>query len=739
MTALLTRRDFAKAAGALVVAFSIAPRFALAQATAQLPGSLDKNRRLDAWIRIDPEGTVTVFTGKVELGQGAVTALAQIAAEELDVAFSRIRMVSGDTARTPNEGFTSGSQSMEFGGTALKHAAAEARSILLDLAARRLDSASEGLTVSDGTISGPGGATLTYWSLSPEAALRREVTATAPTKSPDRCTIIGRSIPRLDIPAKLTGGAAYVQDMRLPGMVFGRVVRPPAYDAELAEVDLEPINRMPGVVATVRDGRFLGIVAEREEQAIAARDALSKRAKWSLKPSLPAQAQLHEFLKSLPSRPTTANSDAAATSPDTGERRRFSASYTRPYQAHASIGPSCAVAQWSDGKVTVWSHTQGVFPLRGDLAKALKLGDDQVTVTHVQGSGCYGHNGADDVALDAALLSRAAQGRIVKVQWMRDDEFTWEPYGPAMSMQIDAALDGNGRIVDWAYQVWTNSHSTRPGGKDGVNLIAAWHLAEPMRPASPEVIPLPAGCGDRNAIAIYDVPGKRMTQHFIPEMPIRVSALRTLGAYANVFAIESFMDELAAAAGTDPLKFRLDHLSSQRAKAVILTAADKAGWQAGVAGTGTRGRGIGFAHYKNHATYVAVVAEVEVDRGTGAARVLKVSCAADAGQIVNPDGLKNQMEGGIVQSTSWTLKEQVTFDRERILSRDWQSYPILTFAEVPEVEVVLIDRPAEPWLGAGEAASGPTAAAIANAVAHATGARIRDLPLLPDRVKAALS
>jgi CO/xanthine dehydrogenase Mo-binding subunit len=331
------------------------------------------------------------------------------------------------------------------------------------------------------------------------------------------------------------------------------------------------------------------------------------------------------------------------------------------------------------------------------------------------------------------------QGRPVKVQWMRQDEFAWEPYGPAMSMHIDAALDGNGRIVDWAYQVWTNTHSTRPGGKDGVNLIAAWHLAQPMKPASPEVIPLPAGGGDRNAVAIYDVPGKRMTQHFIPEMPIRVSALRTLGAYANVFAIESFMDELAAAAGIDPVEFRLRHLSDPRAKAVIAAAAKRAGWQAGAAGTGARGRGIGFAHYKNHACYVAVVAEVEVDRATGAVRVLKATCAADAGQIVNPDGLENQMEGGIVQSTSWTLKEQVTFDRERIVSRDWQSYPILTFAEVPEVEVVLIDRPGEPWLGAGEAASGPTAAAIANALAHATGARIRDLPLSPERVKAALS
>lgn len=738
MSALISRRDFAKGAGALVVAFSLAPRMALAQGTATLPGSLENNRRLDAWIRIDPEGTVTVFTGKVELGQGAVTALAQIAAEELDVAFSRVRMIAGDTARTPDEGFTSGSQSMEFGGTALKYAAADARSILLDFAARKLNTTAQSLTVSDGTIRGPNGVSTTYWALSPEASFQREVSAKAPTKSPDRYEIIGHSIPRLDIPAKLTGGAAYVQDMRLPGMLFGRVLRPPSYDAELLEVDLQPIERMPGMVASVRDGRFLGIVAEREEQAIAARDALSKRAKWSLKPSLPAQAQIYGFLKSLPSRTVTANSEETAAS-DSDGRRPFSASYTRPYQAHASIGPSCAVAQWGAGTLRVWSHTQGVFPLRGDLAKALKLGDDQVTVTHVQGSGCYGHNGADDVALDAALLARAVQGRPVKVQWMRDDEFTWEPYGPAMSMHIDAALDSSGRIVDWGYQVWSNTHSTRPGGKDGVNLIAAWHQAEPMKPASPQVIPLPAGGGDRNAIAIYDVPGKRMTEHFIPEMPLRVSSLRTLGAYANVFAIESFMDELAAAAGADPVEFRLRHLSDLRAKAVLEAAAKAPGWQARAAATGARGRGIGFAHYKNHATYVAVVAEVEVDRTTGAVRVLKASCAADAGQIVNPDGLRNQMEGGIVQSTSWTLKEQVTFDRERILSRDWESYPILTFPEVPDVEVVLIDRPGEPWLGAGEAASGPTAAAIANAVAHATGARIRDLPLSPERVKAALS
>jgi CO/xanthine dehydrogenase Mo-binding subunit len=422
------------------------------------------------------------------------------------------------------------------------------------------------------------------------------------------------------------------------------------------------------------------------------------------------------------------------------DRRSIRARYTRPYQAHASIGPSCAVAQWTDdGALKVWSHCQGVFPLRGDLAKALKLPPERATVTHVQGSGCYGHNGADDVALDAALLARAVGTRPVKVQWMRDDEFAWEPFGPAMSMQIEAGLDGAGRIVDWSYEVWSNTHSTRPGGKGGVNLLAAWHLAEPFSAATPVPIPLPAGGGDRNAIALYDIPSKRMTQHFIPQMPVRVSALRTLGAYANVFAIESFMDELAKEAGADPVAFRLKHLSDPRAKAVIETVAKNVSWDPGVKGTGTRGRGIGFAQYKNHASYVAVIAEVEVDHLSGAVRVLKAHCAADAGQIVSPDGLKNQMEGGIVQSASWTLKEQVTFDRERVTSRDWLSYPILTFPEVPEVEVALIDRPGEPWLGAGEAAHGPTAAAIANAVAHATGARLRDLPLTPDKVKKALT
>jgi CO/xanthine dehydrogenase Mo-binding subunit len=652
MTALLTRRDFARAAAGLVVVFSLAPEWAVAQGAAPpaLPGSLNSNRRLDAWIRIDPEGTVTVFTGKCELGQGAVTALAQIAADELDVAFTRIRMIAADTAKTPDEGFTSGSQSMEFSGTAIRLAAAQARRILLDLAQRQFgaDGAAVSPTVEDGTISGPGGKSVTYWALARDASLAVEVDPKSPTKPPAQYRVIGQSIPRLDIPAKLTGGPIYVQDMRLAGTLFGRVVRPQGYGAQLVSADEVEARKLPGVIAVVRDGSFLGVVAEREEQAISARDALHLSSKWNPGKPLPEFDKIHAYLKSLPSEDHVI-SEKDGPAPD-ASTKVLSAEYTRPYITHGSIGPSCAVAQFSGDRLQVWSHCQGVFPLRRDLAKALKMPEDRITVSQVQGSGCYGHNGADDVALDAALLARAANGRPVKVQWMRDDEFHWEPYGAAMSMRTEAALDGNGRIVDWSYDVWSNTHSTRPGERDGVNLLAAWYLATPMTPASPPIIPQPAGGGDRNAIPLYQFPRQKVTHHFIKEMPLRVSALRTLGAYANVFAIESFMDELARAAGADPIEFRHVHLNDPRAKAVINLAAKNANWVKGAKGSDGRGRGIGFAQYKNHATYVAVIADVETDRSAGAIKVVRATAAVDAGQIVNPDGLKNQMEGGIIQS-----------------------------------------------------------------------------------------
>jgi nicotinate dehydrogenase subunit B len=739
----LTRRQFGIAAGALTIAFSFSPA---AAEPAKLPGSLEHNRMLDAWLRVDASGAVTVFTGKVELGQGILTAFEQIVADELDVAPKRIKIISGDTGETPDEGFTSGSQSIEYGGTALRHACAEARGILIDLALKRfrLDGkvASSDIAVVDGTIRiGAPHHQVTYWQLAREARreLHREATGTLAPKPPEALKLIGTSRQRRDIPAKVMGRPSYIQDMRLPGMLFGRVLRPPNYTAELVTVDMARVETLPGVVALVRDGRFLGVLAKREEQAIAAREALRSAASWRPGTPLPPEGQILDAIQAFRNDVKEISEKGQGRDlPNAPNWRSFAARYSRPFIAHASIGPSCALAQMQEGRLTVWTHSQGVFPLRRDLAKALDLDESKIRVIHVQGSGCYGHNGADDVALDAALLARAAKGRPVKLQWMRDDEFAWEPFGPGMVASVGARLDEQGKIVAWAYDVHSNTHSTRPGQQGGCNLLAAWHLANPKPPAPPEMIPLPAGGGDRNAIPLYDFPWQKVIHHFIRPMPIRVSALRALGGYCNVFAIESFMDELALGAGADPVEFRLRHLSDPRGRAVIEAAAQEAGWTAGPAGGTGEGRGLGFAKYKNLSAYVAVVAEASVDRDTGAVRVRKAWAAIDAGQCVNPDGLVNQTEGGIVQSTSWTLKEEVAFDANGITSRDWSSYPILTFPELPEIKVRVIDRPGERSLGAGEAVQGPMAAAIANAVAHATGARIRDLPLLPERVKAAL-
>lgn len=737
-----SRRRFLKTAGAITVGFSWSVPGVLAQQAAapRLPGGLNNNRMLDAWLRINADGAVTIFTGKCELGQGILTALAQIASDELDVAYERIEMVSADTARTPDEGVTAGSLSVENSGTALRYACAEARQILLERAAARLGVGADRLTVSEGTIAG-GSGKVTYGELAKEASFKREATAKVKFKSPSQHRIIGKSVARRDIPSKIFGGSSYVQDMRLPGMVYGRVVRPPSYRAELVSFDEAAIKAMPGVVAVMRDGSFLAIAASREEQAIAAALALRASAKWRETPDLPPQAPaLFEHLQTMRAIDKVVSEKIPAT-PAGGRVTTVEATYTRPYQSHGSIGPSCAVAQMKDSKYQVWTHSQGVFPLRVDLAKVLGVPLASITCTHVEGSGCYGHNGADDVACDAALLARATGGRPVKLQWMRDDEFSWEPYGSAMVMKLRGRLDESKNVVDWRHDVWTHPHSTRPTAGGGGNLLAGWHIAKPVRQAmlgNPPPPP-PPNQAERNATPLYDFPGQRIVLHYVTDMPIRTSALRTLGAYSNVFALESFMDEMAAAAGADPVEFRLRHMKNPRARAVIETCAQKAGWKPGAKGDGSRGRGFSFAQYKNGACYVAVAADVEVDRRTGKVHVTRAVSAVDAGLIVNPDGIVAQIEGGIIQSTSWTLKEHIGYDKQRITTRSWADYPILTFPEVPAVEVHLINRPDEPPLGTGEGSQGPTVAAIANALYNATGARIRDLPFNPQRVKAALA
>ena len=722
---MTSRRAFLKSGGALVIAFSL-DAFAQAPAAPSLPGSLAGNRMLNAWLRIDPDGTVTIFTGKIELGQGIGTALAQIAADELDVDLKRIRMVHGDTALTPNEGQTAGSLSVQTSGTAVRYACAEARAMLLAAAAAKLGT--QELKVVDGTINN----SLTYWTLAGELDLKKEATASAKPKPPSEYQWVGKSIPRHDIPKKFTGGAAYVQDIRLPGMLFGRVVRPPSPGAKLVSLDESSVKRMQGVVAVVRDGDFVAVATEREEQAIKARAALAKSAVWKESATLPPSgAELYQHMQSLdvPAQ-VMLDKNSATAAP---AAKTLQARYTRPFQLHGSIGPSCAVAQWTDGKLRVWTHSQGVYPLRGDLANVFGIEPSAVRCTHAEGAGCYGHNGADDVALDAALLARATNGRPVKLQWMRDDEFMWEPYGSAMVMELGASLDAQGNVVSWSHELWSHPHSRRPGQSKGSHTLAARHLAKPVGAAPVGDVPLPSGGADRNAIPGYDFPSVKVSKHFIVDSPLRTSALRTLGGYGNVFALESFMDEAALAAGVDPVEFRLRHLKDPRARAVIEATAAKAGWK-----PGNRNWGFGYARYKNIGCYCAVAAEVEIDRSTGAARVLRAVSGVDAGQVVNPDGIANQIEGGFIQSTSWTLKESVSFDRTRVRTRSWNDYPIMRFEEVPPVDVVILDQPDQPFLGVGEGSQGPTAAAIANALANLTGKRLRDLPFTPGKVKAAL-
>lgn len=727
----MTRRQFGLSVAGIVVSFSMAPDFIGAEA-AGLPGNLDAAPRLDAWLRINADGRVTVFTGKVELGQGILTALAQIAAEELDLPLRSIRMVSGHTGVTPDEGYTTGSRSLEDGGTALRHACAEARAVLLQAAAARFGVPAAQLATSAGTVVASDGRKLTYAEIAAGDLLHRPVTGRVIPKPPATHTIVGTSAARLDIPNKMTGGPAFVQDLRLPGMLFGRIVRPPGPGFRLKTADIRKVSALPGVLAVVRDGSFLGVVAAREEQAVRAREALRAAAEWSETAGLPEAGRMHEWLRAQPAdRALVSEKSDPAAAPAV---QRLEATFTKPYLAHASLGPSCAVAEMREGTLHVWSHTQGVYPLRNSLADVLQLDPEAVVVEHVEGAGCYGHNGADDAALDAALLARAVPGRPVQVQWMRDDECAWEPFGSAMVVQLSAGLAANGTITDWRHEVWSNAHSSRPGRSGRVNLLAAWHLAKPAAPYL-------AGSGgeDRNAMPLYEFPNCTVVRHLVREMPLRTSALRTLGAYANVFALESFMDELALAAGADPVAFRLLHLRDPRAREVIETAAAKAGWRPGLTSDGTHGRGFGFARYKNLACYVACAAEVEVDRQTGKVRISRVVAAADAGQTVNPNGLAMQIEGGIIQAASWTLKEAVRFDRSQVTSRDWASYPILAFPEAPVVEVHLLNRPDEKMLGSGEASSGPAAAAIANAVGHALGRRFRDLPLHPEQIKKAVA
>ena len=729
MTSALSRRDFIRSSGALVIGFSFGgARLLEAREHPAAASAAPSASQLDSWLAIGGDDSITVFCGKVELGTGVSTALRQIVAEELDAPFERITWIQGDSDRTVDQGSTVGSQSIKRGGAQLRQAAAEARAALLELAATRLGAPVASLAVRDGAISviGSPSRKASFGALIGGKRFERTVSGKAPTKVPSDYSIVGKPIHRVELPAKMTGRHTYVHDVRVDGMLHARVVRPASIGARLLGVDDSALRGIPGA-RLVRKGNFLAVVADREEDAIRAARALQPT--WSESAPLPDMSALPETLMSIPATERVVTDSGDVPAAIARARRTFEARYTWPFQMHASIGPSCGLADVKPDSATVWSSTQGSHTLKGAIAHLLGLQPEAVHVIWTEGSGCYGHNGSDDAAADAALISQLV-GRPVRVQWMRADEHGWEPKGAAMVMHVRGGLDESGRVVGWDYAVWTPTHSSRPSAQSDANFLAAQLAgATPSNRGS-------LG-GERNARHTYAIPSTRVVAQLLQTAPLRTSSLRGLGSPQNSFANESFMDELAFAAGVDPVEFRVRHLTDPRAIAVVEAAARLAKWESGVShsrsansGGIATGQGFGFVQYEGTEAYVAAAVDVDVDMSRHTVRVKRVCIAHDCGLIVNPDGLRNQIEGNAIQGISRTLLEAVAFDRSRVTSLDWRGYPILTFAEAPDsIEIELIDHPELPSVGAGEASTSPMPGAIANAIFDATGVRLRAVPL----------
>jgi nicotinate dehydrogenase subunit B len=740
---MLARRKFLTQSGGILIAFSM-PATAFAQQSPTKPAGPSVTETnpvagaglpssVDGWLGIDRAGTVSVHFGKVELGTGIATAIAQIVADELDVPLRSIAVRDADTSDTPDQGYTAGSASLSTGAIPVRQAAAEARLAVLDLAAAHFGVGADRLVTADGVVTVRGeNRRATYAELVDGKPLHRTIAKATKVKDPDAYRVVGKSVPRVDLAAKVYGSYRYLQNLRLPGMLHGRVIRPTPIGATLASVDESSLAGLRGVRVIKRDA-FLGVVAPTEWAAIQAMRKL--KVTWT-GGGLPAVTDLAAAVRAVPALSDKAIVDTGDVS--TLDRSAISATYVWPYQTHGSIGPSCGVADVRNGKATIWSSTQGIFFLRSAIATLLALPNSAVEVKYTEGSGCYGHNGSDDAAADAALLSQAV-GAPVRVQWMRDQEHGWDPKGPAMVVAHSAAIDADGgRIIAWKSDVWSPSHSTRPQGDVG-NLLAGRLVNAP--PAKVTFVG-----GDRNAKVNYQIPNYRVTMHNLKDGVLHSSAMRGLGGTQNTFANESFMDELAAAAKADPLAFRRAHLANDPRALDLLATLEKLGaWKAGPsaakvdrAAATARGRGLSFVRYENTEAYVGCIADVLVDRKTGDVRVERFALVHDCGLIVNPDGLRNQIEGNAIQALSRALKEAVAFNTSGVTSVDWRSYPIVHFRDVPEVTIALIDRPHEPILGAGEATTTVIAPAIGNAIHDATGIRLREVPFTPDRVAAAL-
>jgi CO/xanthine dehydrogenase Mo-binding subunit len=729
-----SRRDMLKGGGALIVGFSLASPMGetLAQdASARKSLALTE---VDSYLVIDANDAVTLFSGKVDLGTGVETALAQIAAEELEVPFSRVNVVQGDTELTPEQGTTWGSLSIQIGGIQIRQASAAAKAALLEEAAKHLGVRREDLKVSDGVVTG-GDKHVSYGQLIGGKSFSITLDPKKPvaTKDPQDFQIVGKSVARVDIPAKVTGTFTYMQDYRVPGMLHARVVRPPAIGARLEGVDEASIMDVP-TAKVVREGNFLAVVAENEWAAV--RGAQLLKSTWSPWEGLPDQAKLYEYVRTSKIAKNEETGKVGDSSEALGRAAKYlSATYDFAIHTHGSIGPSCAIAEFKDGKLTSWSASQATHNLRKQLAKMFSLSPEDVRCIYVEGSGCYGRNGHEDAAADAALLAKLT-GKVVRVQWSRADEHGWDPKGPPTLIDLRAALDGAGVVTAWESEFFIPQQT--PNGFN-VPFVAATLAGLPN---DDHIAP---GNIFQNSNIPYRFANIRAVCHRLETTPLRPSWIRTPGRMQNTFANECFMDELAAAAGADPIEFRRKYLDANdtRGLEVLDRVAALAKWETRPSPKSAptsdivAGRGVAYCKYELVRTYIAAVAEIEVKRSTGEIRCTHFYLAHDCGQIINPDGLRNQIEGNVIQTVSRTLKEELKFNRSAVTSVDWASYPILTFPEIPEIAIDLVDRPTSPPWGAGEPSAAVVPSAISNAVFDAIGARLRSVPFTPDKVKAA--
>ncbi len=735
MHTIPSRRDMLKGGGALVVSFSLAPQLREARAQGAPAAKQVALTEVDSFLSIDARGLVKVYSGKVDLGTGVATALRQIVAEELDVPLASVDLVQGDSLLTPDQGKTWGSLTIQVGGMQLRNAAATAKGALIDEAAKRLGVKKDDLRVADGVVTA-GGKRTTYAELigGRSFSLQLDHSKPAQPKDPRTHKIVGKPVPRVDIPDKMTGRFTYIQDLRVPGMLHGRVVRPPALGAMLESVDEGSIKNVAGLVKVVREGNFLGVVARSEWGAIKAAEQI--KATWSKWEGLPEQQKLFDHVRAtkVEKDDITSNVGNAAEAMGQGTRK-LAATYDFAIHTHGSIGPSCAVAEFKDGKLTSWSASQATHDLRKQLAEMFGMPAENVRCIYVEGSGCYGRNGHEDAAGDAALLAKAV-GRPVRVQWSRADEHGWDPKGPPTLMDLRASLDAAGNVTAWESEFYIPQQT-------------AGSFMVPLTPATLANLPQKGDIAPGNIFQNSAIPYKfanvKTVCHRLESTPFRPSWIRTPGRMQNTYANECFMDELAAAAGADPIEFRLKYLdpNDRRGIEVLERLKALAKWetrrspQAGGGNTAS-GRGVSYVKYELARTYIGVVADVEVDRPTGKIRVSRIFMTHDCGQIINPDGLRNQIDGNILQTISRTLIEELKFDRSMVTSLDWASYPILTFPDIPEIVVELINQPNAPPWGAGEPSAAVVPSAISNAVFDATGVRLRSIPYTPDKVKAAM-